>query len=116
MLKKIILVVVLPLFLSVNTYADCESILENNVGWTIIDSKTIDGYINEKGKKIDSFEGCDYDRVIIFRDGTTVTCNSYGYQYAYAPTAIILGKSITYKGKNFTLFKMIVEDEEYDIK
>ena len=95
--------------------ADCESVLENNIGWTIIDSKTIDGYKKENGEKEDSFEGCEHGRVIYFRDGTSATCNSYGYQYAYAPTAIILGKSVTYKGKNLTMHKMIVECEEYDV-
>ncbi len=107
---------ILLLFISISTNADCISALENSIGWTIIDSKIIDGYIKENGKKEDSFEGCNYNRVIYFRDGTTVTCNSYGYQYAYAPTAIILGKSILYKGKKITLFKMIVEDEEYNIQ
>jgi len=103
-------------FISIGVHADCESVLESNIGWTIIDSKTIDGYRKENGEKEDSFEGCEHGRKIYFRDGTTATCNSYGYQYAYAPTAIILGKSITYKGKNFTMLKMIVEGEEYDLQ
>jgi hypothetical protein len=90
--------------------------LANNVGWTIVASKTIDGYIDENGKRNSSFEGCDYGRVVIFRDGTSVTCNSYRYHYAYAPTAIILGKIVTYKGKKYTLLKMIVEDDEYDVR
>ena len=100
---------------STYSYADCESVLESNIGWTIVDSKTIDGYRKENGKKEDSFEGCEHGRIIFFRDGTSVTCNSYGYQYAYAPTAIILGKFVTYKGKNLTMLKMIVESEEYDL-
>lgn len=98
------------------SYADCESVLESNIGWTIVDSKTIDGYRKENGEKEDSFEGCEHGRVIYFRDGTSATCDSYGYQYAYAPTAIILGKSVTYKGKNFTMLKMIVEGDEYDLQ
>jgi len=96
--------------------AGCDSILERSVGWTILDSKTIDGYKDEGEVKEDSFEGCDYGRTIYFRDGTTVTCNSYGYQYAYAPTAIILGNTVKYKGKSFNLYKMIVECEEYDLE
>jgi len=98
------------------SYAGCESVLESNIGWTIVDSKTIDGYRKENGEKEDSFEGCEHGRVIYFRDGTSATCSSYGYQYAYAPTAIILGKSVTYKGKNFTMHKMIVEGNEYGLQ
>ena len=48
-------------------------------------------------------------------DGTTVTCNSYGYQYAYMPKAIILGKSFLHKGKKIMMFKMIVDGNEYDV-
>lgn len=95
--------------------ADCESVLENNIGWTIIDSKTIDGYRDPGEEKKDDFEGCDYNRIIFFNDGTAVRCNSYGYQYAYNPTAIILGRTLNYKGKTYTLYKMIVEGEEYDL-
>lgn len=98
------------------SYANCESSLERYIGWTIIDSKTIDGYRKENGAKEDSFEGCDYGRIIFFRDGTSVTCNSYSYQYAYAPTAILLGKLVNYKGKTFTMLKMIVEGDEYDLE
>ena len=97
-------------------YANCESILKNNVGWTIIASKTIEGYRDPTGEKEDGFEGCEYGRVIYFLDGTSVTCNSYEYQYAYMPIAIILGKSINYKGKSITMYKMIVECEEFDIR
>jgi hypothetical protein len=31
-------------------------------------------------------------------------------------TAIILGKALTYQGKNMTIYKMIVENDEYDIR
>jgi hypothetical protein len=112
MMKKHFTIIIL---LIASAFADCESVLENNIGWTIIDSKTIDSFKDSGKKAEDGFEGCDYDRKIIFRDGTVVTCNSYGYQYAYAPTAIILGRSIDYKGKNLTMYKMIVEGEEYDL-
>ena len=98
-----------------NLNADCTRTMEKNIGWTIIDSKTIQGF-RDKGKKSDSFEGCVSGRIIYFTDGTTVTCSSYGYQYAYMPTAIILGKALTYQGKNITMYKMIVENDEYDIR
>ena len=44
-------------------YAECE--LDDVVGYTLIAAKTIDGYI-EKGQRKDGFEGCDYDRIIVF--------------------------------------------------
>lgn len=114
-MNRIALGALLSLF-SVFSHADCESVLAKNIGWTIVDSKTIDGYRKENGEKEDSFEGCDHGRVIFFRDGTSATCNSYGYQYAYAPTAIILGKSVAHQGKSFTILRMIVDGQEYDLR
>ncbi len=113
-MKILLSAIVLSLF-STFAYADCESILEKYIGWTIVASKTIEGYRDPGKEKKDDFEGCDYDRVVYFTDGTAVTCNSYGYQYAYMPKAIILGKNSTYKGKNLTLFIMIVDGNEYDV-
>ena len=96
--------------------SECTRLFEQNIGWTIVESKTIEGYRDIGKEKKGDFEGCDYDRTIYFMDGSTVKCNSYGYQYAYMPTAIILGKSFTHKGTKITQFKMIVESEEYDIQ
>lgn len=71
------------------------------IGYTILDIKIING----------TFEGCDFDKKIIFTDNTYVTCMGYGYTYSYMPEAIILGKN--YKG---TLFlKMYVDGELYDV-
>lgn len=50
------------------------------VGYTILAKKTIKG----------QFNGCDYNRKIVFTDGTYVTCDSYGYAYGYMEDAIIL--------------------------
>jgi hypothetical protein len=82
-------------------YADLADELENYVGYTIVDSKTIDGY-RDGSEEHDDFEGCDYDRKIIFSDGSYLVCAEYNYTYAYRPTAIILGKRISIGNKRFT--------------
>jgi len=97
-------------------HADTATALSKLVGWTIIDSKTIDGYRDPDNKGDDTFEGCDYDRIIIFTDGTGVECSSYSYTYAYRPTAILLGKSVNYNGSQFTMYKMVVGDNFYDVR
>ncbi|MUK64020.1 hypothetical protein GNP81_19215 [Aliivibrio fischeri] len=115
-----ILITITALILSLNPTTSIaqvdESTLEQLVGWTLIETKTIEGFYNDDGKYEDSFEGCDYDRVIQFVDSTQIECSSYGYQYAYRPTAFIFGKNTNYKGKSYTLYKMIVEDDVYDIR
>src|SRR5689334_1095867 len=73
--------------------ADLANALARFTGYTIVAVKTIAGYVDKNGKKSDDFEGCDYDRRIVFDDSTSLTCSSYGYQYAYRPHAVILMKS-----------------------
>ena len=85
------------------------------VGWTIVASKQIEGHQSEGEKKSDDFEGCDFGTTIFFTDGTGLTCNSYGYTYSYMPTAIIFGQSMEYKGKNVTIYKMLVQGNIYDM-
>jgi len=85
-------------------------------GYVIAGSKTIVGYADKDGKKSDEFEGCDFDRRIMFDDGTALTCSSYGYIYAYRPTAVILMKSTQYQGQTFAFVKIIVEDEIYEME
>ncbi|MBF0677188.1 hypothetical protein [Pseudomonas sp.] len=114
MLKRISFIALLSITSATYAMID-EYQLEGLVGWTIIASKQIEGRIDENGEKSDDFEGCDHGTRIIFTDGTGVTCNSYGYQYAYMPKAIILGSTIKYKGKDVTIYKMLVQGQIYDV-
>lgn len=103
---------------SLPAFADLASKLEGLVGYVIADSKTIKGWYDEDGGENEesSFKGCKHGRKIIFTDNKVLTCAEYGYQYAYRPTAIILAKPIEYQGKTYYDFKMIVEDEVYDMR
>ncbi|RJG42685.1 hypothetical protein D1Z90_12095 [Motilimonas pumila] len=99
------------------SYADIsENTLEDFEGWTLISVKTVSGFIDEDGTEDSAFEGCDYERTIMFTDGTQVKCDSYGYQYSFMPKAFIFGRSYSYKGSSLTSFKMIVAGEDYDLQ
>lgn len=76
-------------------------------GYTIVATKTIEGWYDENGEKGDDFQGCDYNRIIIFDDNTRLACGEYSYTYAYRPEAVILF--------NGSQIKMIVDDETYDM-
>lgn len=96
------------LSLSTTARANTASALAKYVGFSIVAKKTITGWIDQDGsKKGDSFEGCEYGRLIIFDDNTYLTCTAYGYQYDYMPDAILMVKS----GK----IVMIVGDQAYDM-
>ena len=85
-------------------WAECD--LGEVVGYTLIASKTIDGRIDD-GQREDDFEGCDFERTIVFTDNTGVRCMGYGYSYAYRPDAYIFS--------NGRSMKMCVQDEMYEV-
>lgn len=90
---------------STAAHADCD--LGEVVGWTLLAEKTVDGFI-ESGKKDDSYEGCDFDRIITFSDGTGLRCTGYHYTYSYRPQAYIFGDG--------HFFKACIEDEWVDLQ
>ncbi len=112
---KYLIFVIFAALVALPAHADLADELDDLVGYTITASKTIDRWYDDD-EKDDSFNGCSHGRVIVFTDNTTLTCAEYGYQYAYRPTAIILAKEISYQGKLFYDFKMVVEDEIYDMR
>ena len=70
---------VLVLSLTSTARADGADILSNYVGYTVIAVKTVESFADRGKDKKDGFEVCDYSRVIVFTDGTAVTCNSYSF-------------------------------------
>lgn len=88
--------------------ADTADDLGNLVGYTIVGAFTVTGWQDTNGKKGDSFEGCEFDRVIIFDDSKTLRCATYSYSYSYRPKAVVLS--------NGTSFKMIVGSNSYDMR
>ncbi|WP_458699856.1 hypothetical protein ACKGJI_08500 [Sulfurospirillum sp. 1307] len=89
--------------------------LEELVGWTIVEVKTIEGFKEPNQPKQDGFEGCNGDTVVYFTDGTAAKCISLGLQLELMPKAIIFGMQTTYKGKKMIMYKMIVKNNTYDI-
>ncbi len=86
--------------------ADVASKLRDVVGFTVISISSIRG----------TFNGCEHGRPIALEDGRILICESYGYQYAYAPSVVLFGKRMTYGGRDYVMMKMLVEDEIYDMR
>jgi hypothetical protein len=108
--------VVIGALAPVSTYADLADSLRDFKGYTIADVKTISGYVDKNGKRSDDFEGCDYDRQILFDDGTALTCSTYRYHYAYRPKAVILIQTTTVGGQQFATVVMIVGEDSYSMR
>lgn len=88
--------------------ADTADVLNGLVGYTVVLSATITGYIDSDGKREDSFNGCAHGRVIIFDNNKGLTCATYSYTYSYHPSAVVLSNGSSYK--------MVVGDEIYDMR
>ena len=76
------------------------------VGWTVAAATNVRG----------EFEGCDFDKKIRFDNGWTLTCSSYSYSYAYHPDAVIFTKSFPYRGQNYWMIKVLIDDEFYEMQ
>ncbi|MDX0345434.1 hypothetical protein GOC65_24055 [Sinorhizobium meliloti] len=94
--------------LSVEVAVACELDISDYVGWTIIYSGTVTGYIDENGQVQDQFNGCTHNRVLIVDNDKAVTCNEYSYSYAYRPDIVILS--------NGPSLKACIDDEMYDVR
>jgi hypothetical protein len=86
------------------TLARCD--LSRVVGFTLVAKKTVVAYI-EDGKRVDGFNGCNFDRVLVFEDNTGLRCDEYNYAYAYMPDAYLFATSTRIKG--------CIDDEWYDL-
>ena len=73
-MKTLLLALPLCLSLSAPAWASCEVDVSDYVGWQIIHSGTVTGYIDENGVEQGSFEGCEYGRQLIVDYSLVVTC------------------------------------------
>lgn len=89
-------------------FAGCEVDISGYVGWQIIYSGTVTGYIDEDGVEQDDFEGCEHGRVLIIDYSKTVTCAEYSYSYAYHPDIVILS--------NKSSMEACIDDDMYDVR
>ena len=113
---KIFLSLVASLVFSSVLQADTLDELSELEGFYVLKVKTIDGWMDkDKNQKKSGFEGCDWDRVIIFDDGTTATCRTYSYSYSYRPKAALFVKPMTHNGTSFFSIKMLVGSHIYDM-
>ena len=98
----------LAMVVSGSAHASCEIDIADYVGWKIIYSGTVTGYIDDDGKEEDNFEGCEYGRVIIVDYHKQVICEEYGYSYAYHPDIVVMSNGHSRKA--------CIDDDIYDVR
>lgn len=75
-------------------------------GWSIVAVTQVDG----------EFEGCDFDKIIRFMDGTALRCGTFSYTYSFMPRAVIFAKGVSVKGKAFYAIKALIGDKIYNMQ
>ncbi len=70
--------------------AECD--LSELIGYTLVFSKTIDGYMLD-GRRVSGFQGCTRDRVLVFSDNTGVRCKETFLQQGNFPRAFLFARS-----------------------
>ena len=76
----------------INAIASCNIGFSNFVGWTIVYSGTVTGYIDDEGVAQIDYEGCEWDRVLIIDYNKSVTCVSYHYSYSWHPEITLFAR------------------------
>ena len=107
-MKRILTAFTLSAFLTSPAWSGCEVDISDYVGWQIIHSGTVTGYIDDNGVEQDSFEGCEWGRQLIIDYSLAVTCATYNYSYAYHPDIVVLS--------NGSSLAACIDDEMYDIQ
>jgi hypothetical protein len=85
--------------------AECD--LSQLIGYTLVLSKTIDGYVLD-GKRARGFQGCTRDRVLLFSDNTAVRCKETFLQQGNFPRAFLFAR-------NPNDMKLCVEGSIYEV-
>ena len=107
-MRHLILSLSITLGLATLVSAYCEVDVSNYVGYQIIHSGTVTGYIDDDGVQQDDFEGCDWGRKLIIDHSLSVTCATYSYSYSYYPDIVILSS-----GNSMVA---CIDNEMYDVQ
>ncbi len=106
--KTVAFIATLVALLATPAEAGCEVDISDYVGWQIIYSGTVTGYIDDNGEKQSSFRGCRYGRKLIVDYSKQVTCADYNFSYAFHPDIVVLS--------NGHRLKACIDNEMYDVQ
>lgn len=95
------------LVLAIAPSAQARCALDSVVGYTLVQSKTIEAFI-EGGQKTRGYQGCQPGRVLVFTDNTGVRCKGLSVQKLDIPKAFLFAKTQTD-------LKLCVGDEMLDV-
>lgn len=113
--RKLIVLMVIGMAFNEASFAECNldtDQLKELIGYEVEDVKSVAGWVDEAAGKVgneDDWEGCRYDRTIIFSDGTSVECVSYHHSSAWGPQ-----KAVVFK--NYSGAILCIDDQLIDVR
>lgn len=107
-MKKTVFFIFILSLLNLGNVIACEVDISDYVGYQIIYSGTVTGYIDDNGQEQDSFKGCEHGSVLIVDYSKQIVCAGYGYSYAYHPDIVVLANEY---GR-----KACINNEVYDVR
>lgn len=116
-MRSLVALIAIGLTLSSTTSACEPDNLEELVGFTLIEITAVPG----------EFEGADFDKVVKLENGMRFEFTSYNYQYEYHPSVAIFAQHLTLERlkelkiqnppqRGITIYKLLSEDEVYDVR
>lgn len=104
--KTLILTALVALVLAAPAFARLKARdFRKLVGYTVI----------EVTNAVGDFEGADFDKAVALDNGMVFKFNEYNYSYSYRPDVVVLAKKVTVGKDSALLWKLIIEDELYDV-
>jgi len=104
--KTLVLTVLAALILASPAFARLKARdFRKLVGYTVIEITNVVG----------DFEGADFDKAVALDNGMVFKFNEYNYSYSFRPDVVILAKKVTVGKESALVWKLIIEDELYDV-
>jgi hypothetical protein len=75
-------------------------------GFTIVECTNVDG----------EFDGTDVGKAVTLQNGMIFTFESVSADVDIDPAAVILERSVIYQGRRVTLYKLLIDEEVYDVQ
>lgn len=76
------------------------------VGYVVLETTNVKG----------TFNGAEHDKLVALDNGMIFEFAEYQYAYAYRPDVVVFAKKVTYQGRDLILYKLLIEDDFYDVR
>jgi len=74
-------------------------------GFTVVECTNVNG----------DFDGADVGKAVTLANGMIFTFETVSVEVDIDPAAVLLARRVTYQGRQVTVYKLLIDDEVYDV-